>query len=262
MEVVHQTAMYYQDRLAGKGFARVLLGGTGATTLEVARHNMEHRLGLAVEKIDTARIAPLDGSNLGAGGSGWPARAGRRHPAAHAQRGGGRLMLRTNLSTRPFYNVRAVQATLALVTAVVVAITLFNVVQYARLSALERSLGADALRAETEAARLRGEAARLRAQINPKELELVATAAREANTVIDQRASRGRSCSPQFEQTLPEGRSHHRGAAASGTRRTLMVAIQIRHDASRTPMRSSRRSKDVARFTTCCRPRSRPRRAA
>ena len=59
MEVVHQTAMYYQDRLAGKGFARVLLGGTGATTLEVARHNMEHRLGLAVEKIDTARLAPL-----------------------------------------------------------------------------------------------------------------------------------------------------------------------------------------------------------
>jgi type IV pilus assembly protein PilM len=59
MEVVHQTAMYYQDRLAGKGFARVLLGGTGVTALEVARHNMEHRLGLAVETIDTARIAPL-----------------------------------------------------------------------------------------------------------------------------------------------------------------------------------------------------------
>jgi type IV pilus assembly protein PilM len=59
MEVVHQTAMYYQDRLEGKGFARVLLGGTGTAALEVARHNMEHRLGLAVEKIDTARIAPL-----------------------------------------------------------------------------------------------------------------------------------------------------------------------------------------------------------
>lgn len=59
MEVVHQTAMYYQDRLAGKGFTRVLLGGTGTSALEAARHNMEHRLGLAVEKIDTARIAPL-----------------------------------------------------------------------------------------------------------------------------------------------------------------------------------------------------------
>jgi len=59
LEIVHQTSMYYQDRLAGKGFTRVLLGGTGAPALEAARHNMEHRLGLAVEKIDTARIAPL-----------------------------------------------------------------------------------------------------------------------------------------------------------------------------------------------------------
>jgi hypothetical protein len=113
-------------------------------------------------------------------------------------------MLRTNLASRPFYNVRAVQATLALVGAVVVAVTLFNVIQYARLSALERSLGADAARAETEAARLRGEAARLRAQINPKELELVATAAREANTVIDQRAFSWTELFSQFEQTLPE----------------------------------------------------------
>ena len=59
IEVVHQTAMYYQDRLAGKGFARVLLGGAGATALEVARHNMEHRLGLTVEAIDATRIATL-----------------------------------------------------------------------------------------------------------------------------------------------------------------------------------------------------------
>jgi type IV pilus assembly protein PilM len=59
IEVVHQTAMYYQDRLAGKGFGRVLLGGVGATALEVARHNMEHRLGLAVEAIDATRIAAL-----------------------------------------------------------------------------------------------------------------------------------------------------------------------------------------------------------
>jgi type IV pilus assembly protein PilM len=59
IDVVHQTAMYYQDRLAGTGFARVLLGGTGATALEVARHNMEHRLGLSVEAIDATRIASL-----------------------------------------------------------------------------------------------------------------------------------------------------------------------------------------------------------
>jgi len=136
-------------------------------------------------------------------------------------------MLRTNLSTRPFYNVRAVQATLALVTAVVVAITLFNVVQYARLSALERSLGADALRAETEAARLRGEAAQLRAQINPKELELVATAAREANTVIDQRAFSWTELFSQFEQTLPEDVRITAVQPRLERDGRLMVAIQI-----------------------------------
>jgi len=59
IEVVHQTAMYYQDRLAGKGFARVLLGGADTTALEAARHNMEHRLGLSVESIDATRVAAL-----------------------------------------------------------------------------------------------------------------------------------------------------------------------------------------------------------
>jgi hypothetical protein len=113
-------------------------------------------------------------------------------------------MLRTNLSTRPFYNVRAVQAALGLVAGIVIAITLFNLIEYVRLSSLERSLGADATRAENDAARLRGEAARLRAQINPKELELVAGAAREANSVIDQRAFSWTELFSQFEQTLPE----------------------------------------------------------
>ena len=136
-------------------------------------------------------------------------------------------MLRTNLATRPFYNVRAVQTTLALVTAVVVAITLFNVIQYARLSALERSLGADATRAETEAARLRGEAARLRAQINPQELELVATAAREANTVIDQRAFSWTELFSQFEQTLPEDVRITAVQPRLERDGRLMVAVQI-----------------------------------
>ena len=28
-DLVHQTAMYYQDRLGGRGFTRILLGGLG-----------------------------------------------------------------------------------------------------------------------------------------------------------------------------------------------------------------------------------------
>ena len=52
-DLVHQTAMYYQDRLAGQGFARVLLGGTGRMpgAVEVARAALEERLDTRVEPI-------------------------------------------------------------------------------------------------------------------------------------------------------------------------------------------------------------------
>jgi hypothetical protein len=112
-------------------------------------------------------------------------------------------MLRTNLSTRPFYNVRAVQAALGALAVLVVAITLFNVVQTATLSGRQSSLGARASEAEAEATRLRGEAARIRAQINAKELEVVSAAAREANAIIDQRAFSWTELLAQFEATLP-----------------------------------------------------------
>ena len=113
-------------------------------------------------------------------------------------------MLRTNLATRPFYNIRAVHTLLAVVALVVVIVTLFNLIEFVRLSANERSLGAAAATAEDEAARLREQAARLRAQINPAELNAVAAAAQEANAVIDQRAFSWTDLFSQFEATLPE----------------------------------------------------------
>jgi hypothetical protein len=60
-DVVHQTAMYYQDRLAGEGFARVLLGGSGRAPDGAARlrEDLEARLGAAVEPIDPTRRASL-----------------------------------------------------------------------------------------------------------------------------------------------------------------------------------------------------------
>lgn len=112
-------------------------------------------------------------------------------------------MLRTNLSTRPFYNVRAVRALLGLVALVVAAFLLFNVVQLIRLSATQRTLSADAVRAETEAARLRADAVRLRGQIDPRELALVSADAREANAIIDRRAFSWTTLFSQFEQALP-----------------------------------------------------------
>ena len=112
-------------------------------------------------------------------------------------------MLRTNLATRPFYNVRAVQVTLGAVSALVLALTLFNVVQIVRLTMSQRSLGARATEAETEADRLRAEAVQFRSQINPQELQVVADAAREANAIIDQRAFSWTALFAQFEATLP-----------------------------------------------------------
>jgi hypothetical protein len=112
-------------------------------------------------------------------------------------------MLRTNLSTRPFYNVRAVRAVLGLFGLVVIAFTLFNVVEFIRLSSRQRTLSADAVRAETEAARLRSQAAGFRARIDPRELAAVSADAKEANAIIDRRAFSWTTLFSQFEETLP-----------------------------------------------------------
>jgi len=60
-DLVHQTAMYYQDRLSGERFSRVLLGGGGrvAGALETARRSLEQRLGVEVEPIDATQAAAL-----------------------------------------------------------------------------------------------------------------------------------------------------------------------------------------------------------
>ena len=64
-DLVHQTAMYYQDRLQGAGFARVLLaGGTGARVvadLDQVRNTLEERLTAPVTAVDPrAAVAIAD----------------------------------------------------------------------------------------------------------------------------------------------------------------------------------------------------------
>jgi Tfp pilus assembly PilM family ATPase len=60
-DVVHQAAMYYQDRLEGRGFSRVLLGGKTRTpgAVDQARRNLEARMGTVVELIDPTAAAAL-----------------------------------------------------------------------------------------------------------------------------------------------------------------------------------------------------------
>ena len=112
-------------------------------------------------------------------------------------------MIRTNLSTRPFYNARAVHAILGVLAAVVVAITAYNVVQLVRLTTSQRTLGAKAAASEREAARLRAEAVQTLARVDQKELATVDKAAREANAIIDQRTFSWTDVFSHFEGTLP-----------------------------------------------------------
>jgi type IV pilus assembly protein PilM len=61
-DLVHQTAMYHEDRLGGGRFARVLLSGAaarGADTGELARRGLEERLGARVEPLDFRGAATM-----------------------------------------------------------------------------------------------------------------------------------------------------------------------------------------------------------
>ena len=113
-------------------------------------------------------------------------------------------MLRTNLSTRPFYNERAVHAVLALVGVVVLALTVFNASRIVSLSQRHTELNGRAQAAETRSRELRAAALQIRRGINTKEIEALATAAREANAVIDRRLFSWTDLFNRFETTLPD----------------------------------------------------------
>lgn len=60
--LVHQTAMYHEDRLGGKRFSRVwLCGGGVGRDAEQARHEIHKRLGVPVEAVDVRSAAELGG---------------------------------------------------------------------------------------------------------------------------------------------------------------------------------------------------------
>jgi Tfp pilus assembly PilM family ATPase len=61
-DLVHQTAMYHEDRLGGGGFSRVVLAGAaarGAEQAERLRRTIEERVGTKVEPIDFRGAASL-----------------------------------------------------------------------------------------------------------------------------------------------------------------------------------------------------------
>jgi Tfp pilus assembly protein PilN len=113
-------------------------------------------------------------------------------------------MLRHNLSTRPFYNERAVHVVLAVVSLVAVGATAFNAWQFSVLSGRTGQLESGLQTTERKADDLRTRAARLRTSINPKELDSTIAAADEANILIDRRVFSWTELFNQFETTLPE----------------------------------------------------------
>ena len=112
-------------------------------------------------------------------------------------------MLRTNLSTRPFYNERIIHLLIALAGVIVLGITVFNAVRVIDLSRQNTELSTRVGRDRTEGDRLRREAVRIRKGIDPKELTVVAAAAREANSLIDQRTFSWTAFFNYLEATLP-----------------------------------------------------------
>ncbi|HSC29804.1 MAG TPA: hypothetical protein VLD67_21175 [Vicinamibacterales bacterium] len=112
-------------------------------------------------------------------------------------------MLRTNLSTRPFYNERAVHLVLSLAGVLLAVVTAFNLVEVVELSRANTELSARVSADRNEATRLSGEAAKIRRGINQDELKLIVDAAQEANVLIDRRTFSWTSFFNHIEATLP-----------------------------------------------------------
>ena len=113
-------------------------------------------------------------------------------------------MIRANLSTRPFYNERAVLLWLLLVALVAVGATIFNVTRVLRYSHSDTQLATQAARDEAHAADLRQQATRLRATVDPRQIEFASVEARQANELIDRRTFSWTDLFNRFETTLPD----------------------------------------------------------
>jgi Tfp pilus assembly protein PilN len=112
-------------------------------------------------------------------------------------------VLRTNLSTRPFYNERAVHAVLAAVAIVLLAVTAWQVARIVSLSREKTELSASINRDRGQAVDLSRKAADIRRGLNQTELQVVAAEAKEANQLITQRTFSWTELFNQLEATLP-----------------------------------------------------------
>jgi Tfp pilus assembly protein PilN len=113
-------------------------------------------------------------------------------------------MLRSNLSTRPFYNERAVHLLLGLAAVLVLGFTMFNVTRIVSLSRENTDLVVRAGDEESRARQARADAQHTRQSLDPKVVETVSASAREANAIIDRRLFSWTELFNYFETTLPD----------------------------------------------------------
>ncbi len=113
-------------------------------------------------------------------------------------------MIRTNLSTRPFYNERIVGVLLLLLATIVVAVTIFNVTRIVQLSRSDKQLLSNAARDEKLATEQREAALHLRASVDTRQIDLISADARRANNLIDRRTFSWTELFNVFEKTLPD----------------------------------------------------------
>jgi hypothetical protein len=113
------------------------------------------------------------------------------------------MSLRTNLSTRPFYNERAVQAILGLAAILLVIVTILNMTRLWSLTARDRRLVAEAQAAEARTEALRADLARVRSSVDAGQIAEIAAEAREANQAIDRRAFSWTGLFNELEVALP-----------------------------------------------------------
>jgi hypothetical protein len=112
-------------------------------------------------------------------------------------------VLRTNLSTRPFYNVRAVRAALGAVGALAIGLTLFNAYEIIRLRAQNSDARTTISSNDAQARAMRDQAQEVRRAIDRSQLAAVQAAADEANALINRRTFSWTDLLNQFQVTLP-----------------------------------------------------------
>ncbi len=113
------------------------------------------------------------------------------------------MMLRGNLATRPFFNERLVSLALIVLTLVVVALTIFNVIRLTALSSTRSALRAQISADEAQAQEIRAGAMAVQTSVDRMALQQLTTSTRLANTLITARTFSWSTFFGYIEDAIP-----------------------------------------------------------